>query len=305
MMRKAIEGILGFPMDNMTFAQVCLTPKLGGLGLRKVIEHANLAFQASWHESQKTAAEPWWVRPDGVPAVGVPQTLASYEFDEKVHEWLVSQAPTDREAQRLRRCAQPHASCFVTAVPSEEDGRDTILKPHNFRVAVKYRLGVPVLSEEIPCPLCKQTIDVYGDHATCCKKQGDLILRHNSLRDLIARFAADGVLNPHLEKQGILGPTSGRRPADIALPKWNEDGGLAIDVAITNPLNKSSNRFYEPCEEYALSQKHGKYDRQFLVSQFSFAAMVWEVLGAINTEGEEVVKTILRFAESRVQFVLW
>ena len=154
MIRGAIEGILGFPMDNFTFAQVCLTPKLGGLGLRRVVEHAELAYQASWHESQKTAKETW-VRPSGVPEVGKDQSVASLEFDEQMHAWLVSRAPNDREAQRLRRCAQPHASCFVTAVPSEEDGRDTILKPQNFRIAVKYRFGVPVLANEIPGPLCK------------------------------------------------------------------------------------------------------------------------------------------------------
>ena len=33
----AIEKILGFPMDDPTFAQASLTPRLGGLGLRKVM----------------------------------------------------------------------------------------------------------------------------------------------------------------------------------------------------------------------------------------------------------------------------
>ena len=35
MIRSAIEKILGYPMDDPTFAQACLTPRLGGLGLRK------------------------------------------------------------------------------------------------------------------------------------------------------------------------------------------------------------------------------------------------------------------------------
>src|SRR6185312_14729578 len=53
MIRNAIEKILGFPMDDATFAQACLTPRLGGLGLRKVVEHADLAYHASWHEAKK------------------------------------------------------------------------------------------------------------------------------------------------------------------------------------------------------------------------------------------------------------
>ena len=47
MIRSGIERILGLPMDDTTFAQTCLTPQLGGLGLRKVVEHADLAYHAS------------------------------------------------------------------------------------------------------------------------------------------------------------------------------------------------------------------------------------------------------------------
>ncbi len=89
----------------------------------------------------------------------------------------MSQADT-RNAQRLRRCAEPHASCFVTAVPSDEDGKDTIMRPRNFRMAVRYRLGVNVLKEEIPCPLCEQPINTFGHHAS-----GDLIVHNGPQRD--------------------------------------------------------------------------------------------------------------------------
>ena len=298
MIRKAIEGILGFPMNDFTFSQACLTPKLGGLGLRRVVEHADLAYHASWHESQKTAREVWEAPPD-MPGEYKSQSEASYEFDEQMHAYLVSMAPNNREAQRLRRCAQPHASGFITAVPSEEDGRDTILKPRNFRIAVAYRLGVPVLSEPIPCPLCKQTINLFGDHATCCTRNGDVITRHNTLRNLIDSLASDGLLAPQLEKQGILGVTTGRRPGDVTLNKWSS-GPLAIDVAITSPLTKSSTRLDDPCDEYAVSQKHRKYDKDFVGTNYSFCAMVWETLGALNAEGEEVLRQILCFASKQL-----
>ena len=82
MIRKAIESILGYPMDDPTFAQACLTPRLGGLGLRKVIEHANFAYQASWHEAQETTKEVWVAPPD-LPENYRSQKEASFEFDEK------------------------------------------------------------------------------------------------------------------------------------------------------------------------------------------------------------------------------
>ena len=57
MIRAAAEKILGFPMDDPTFAQASLTPRLGGL--RKVVEHADFAYHASWSEAQKVAKEEW------------------------------------------------------------------------------------------------------------------------------------------------------------------------------------------------------------------------------------------------------
>jgi hypothetical protein len=184
-------------------------------------------------------------------------------------------------------------------LPSEEDGRDTILKPRNFRIAVMYRLGVPVITNEIPCPLCKQTIDKFGDHATCCAIKGSLIMRHNALRDLVGLIAREGLLSPQWEKNGILGPTTGRRPGDITIPNWN-GGGLAIDVAVTNPLAKSYHGRPEPCEDYARTQKHGKYDKGFVGQSYSFCPMVWEATGALNSEGEEVLHSLFRFAAKQL-----
>ena len=59
-------------------------------------------------------------------------------------------------------------------------------------------------------------------------------------------------------------------------------------------------RFESPCEEYAETQKHGKYDKSFAETNFSFCAMVWETLGALNSEGEEVLRQIFRFAAQQL-----
>ena len=108
MIRNAIEKILGSPMDDPTFAQACLTPRLGGLGLRKVVEHADFAYHASWHESRKVAKEEWTPPPD-LPAEYASQKEASFEFDEKMHAYLIDKADT-RGAQRLRRNRTPVVS---------------------------------------------------------------------------------------------------------------------------------------------------------------------------------------------------
>ena len=157
-----------------------------------------------------------------------------------------------------------------------------------------------VIDKEIPCPLCTQIINKFGDHATCCTKSGDIIIRHNSLRNLIDSIGTDGQLSPVLEKKGILGNTTGRRPGDVTFQKWTESKGLAIDVAVTSPLAPTYVRMSEPCEWYAGTQKHGKYDKSFKGTDYFFSAMVFETLGAVNVEGEEVLKQLFRFASKRL-----
>jgi len=74
----------------------------------------------------------------------------------------------------------------------------TIFEPRNFRTAIQYRLGIPVVDFDSTCPMCTQPIDIFGDHAVCCTKAGDLIVRHNNLRNLVDSIASDG-----LEPRGV------------------------------------------------------------------------------------------------------
>jgi len=59
-------------------------------------------------------------------------------------------------------------------------------------------------------------------------------------------------------------------------------------------------RLEEPCEWYAATQKHGKYGISFEGTEYIFSAMVFETLGAINVEGEEVLRQLFRFAAKRL-----
>jgi hypothetical protein len=216
-----------------------------------------------------------------------------------IYKDLVARAPTERERQRLRRITQPHAGAFVTAVPSTEDGDDTVMRPQNYRVAVAYRLGVAVVDDNTACPECKQTIDKLGDHAACCIRNGGNIVRHNRIRNWVQRIGQEGLLSPILEKKGILGPTSGRRPGDVTFPLWKGGDGLAVDVAVTSPYTKTNIKLASPCEVYANHFKHAKYDRSFSGSGYVFGALVLETTGAINSEGLDILRQLFRFAAKR------
>ena len=130
------------------------------------------------------------------------------------------------------------------------------MEPKIFRAAVARLLGLPLFKEPLPCPLCMQIMDIYGDHCLCCKKIGDTITRHNKLRNWVYKLAEQGLQNPEMEKLGILGPTdhTKRRPGDVSIPLWRYGRGMAIDVAVIFPLAASHVNCEEPCEDYAQHQ---------------------------------------------------
>ena len=144
-------------------------------------------------------------------------------------------------------------------------------------------------------------MDVLGDHALCCKKTRDLVTRHNRLRNLVFNIADMGLLAPEMEKLGLLGPTdkSCRRPGDVSFKNWSFNRGLAIDVAVICPVAVSNLSYDAPCEEYARKRKHKLYDPGFIGSDYDFVAMVFETSGAVNSEGMELLKQIIRFASRR------
>jgi len=62
--------------------EACLSTKIGGLGLRRVIDHANVAFTASWHEAVTTSGEQGWTRPDSCDEKHQTQRAGSIAIDE-------------------------------------------------------------------------------------------------------------------------------------------------------------------------------------------------------------------------------
>ena len=144
-------------------------------------------------------------------------------------------------------------------------------------------------------------MDLNGDHALCCKKSGDRITRHNRLRNLVFKLADTGLLRPEMEKLGILGPTdkSRRRPGDVSIKDWSFRRGLAIDVAVICPLAAPHLTLRSPVSRMPSIRK--SIDTPLLLRSlnYDFAPVVFETSGAVNKEGENVLKQIIRFASNR------
>ena len=155
---------VGLKPTDEAYAQVSVSTKIGGLGIRRILDHANGAFTASWYEGQDITGEKWTKLPDNdCSVVYHPQRTASSTTDAAIMAKLKAVA-NPRDAQRLNRLDSPHANAWLSARPSCIDGNDTVLPPRIYRTAVARLLGQPVFSSSVPCPLCKQTMDLLGDH---------------------------------------------------------------------------------------------------------------------------------------------
>ena len=132
-------------------------------------------------------------------------------------------------------------------------------------------------------------------HNLACKNGGDLIKRHNKLRNFIFNLSQQCGLNPVLEKKNILGDVdSGKRPADVLIPSWSLNKDYAIDVAVTDPISGSFKLDMEACDKYAKNDKHNKYDEGFKNSQIIFLPVVFSTFGSLNEEGELFMKDLFR-----------
>ena len=138
-----------------------------------------------------------------------------------------------REVARLASLGLPHAGSWLLATPIPTLGLH--LKPSEFTMAGKYRLGCQVYEEEGPCPACLQVSDVFGDHALCCGHGAERITRHNQLRDHLHQLAASAALGPSKESRFLL-PGQDRQPADVFIPNWAAGLDTALDVTVVNPL---------------------------------------------------------------------
>ncbi|KAL5473662.1 hypothetical protein EMCRGX_G028172 [Ephydatia muelleri] len=107
-------------------------------------------------------------------------------------------------------------------------------------------------SSQLRCPYCPDhQLDPLGHHAVTCKGGGDVVLRHNSLRDVyvaspplrdvFAQFCHRARLGGQLEVgHGYGAEKSLSRPADILVPNWMIGKPAAFDLTVVSPLNSTT-----------------------------------------------------------------
>jgi len=148
-------------------------------------------------------------------------------------EGLLNSA-TPRDRSRLLSASGALAGAYLHALPLAQEGLR--VHPAEFRVAVRYRLGLPVLPPA-PCSECGATLDQQEDHAVSCATGPDRKRRHNRICRIIGAALASAGHTPRYEDPHILPHDEHReaRPADIATDSWSEGGPTAFDITVVSP----------------------------------------------------------------------
>ena len=246
---------IGFATSDEAWCQAQLGLNSGGLGLRSLSLHSSSAYIASVCSSGVVDSEDIHltnaidhfnshVSPieklsvNSIISSPVSQKLLSSNVNDLCFEDLFDRSSPANKA-RLLSVSAPHATSWLSVIPSTSQGLH--LDPIEFRVAVKWWLGLDT-SQGSQCAFCPaHSLDPLGHHALTCKCGGDVVLRHNALRDTLVHFLHHAHASVQVEVgTGLFPDHSQSRPADILLQYWNLGRPVALDISVVSPLNPST-----------------------------------------------------------------
>ncbi|KAL5500721.1 hypothetical protein EMCRGX_G012317 [Ephydatia muelleri] len=215
--QKCFTSCTGVHSSIAAWKQAQLSLSRGGLGLRSLSHHAPAAFIASLcfsglgsnshvHLLQSLETFNSSVHQSDNIQIGsvlekLPsqKTLSSILDDNLFRVLQGSLSIADRA--RLLSASSPHASSWLTVIPSED-----------------------------------KMLDPLGHHATTCKRGGDVVFRHNILAETCRRAH----FSVQVEAGCNLTPDhSHSRPADVLISNWALGKTAACDISVTSPLNSN------------------------------------------------------------------
>jgi hypothetical protein len=267
-LQEAVQDLLGTGLSEETWEQACLPIRLGGLGITDpdvVQPAARVAalLNLGMHGTQAVGV------PADVLATPAPDmqvtlcrlqaqlgpnmdplaswlagttTLDSATKEHATQKWWAEKV-SDAQSQRLdnvgsardrvRRACQkgPVATGWLRALPNR--ALHTDFSDTEYRLLLRWWLGLPILPVGVTlpgCPLCRGSIDPFGDHFVCCEQNGST-QRHNAFRNAFHEMCVRYGIAVEKEAQCV----AGRRPADILLLQWSRGQHVAVDFVCTHP----------------------------------------------------------------------
>ena len=266
-MQHAFEHITGRDLSVGQGKQILAPMRHAGLGLRSAVDTADEAYLASLlttrairctlyggsNDELQTAMDRVNLCLSSEDQIMFPgddePPLAQHQIGRTlsaVRSKRILQNSQPLDQARLNLYSAPGASRWLEAAPSQT--LDNHLTNKETSISMSLLLGVDVYDELSICRFCGRVLDCKGIHALSCMAGGDVVLRHNAVRDILYWFCTRGRLAPQLEKVGLLEDdailVNLRRPADVLANVRAHSSDqrrldrTAIDVKVINGMGQ-------------------------------------------------------------------
>ena len=271
-LQEAVQDLLGMGISEGTWDQVSLPIRLGGLGISDphLVQPAarfaallNLGMHGTdavgvpaqvlatpapdLHDTMLRLQRQLGPNMDPLESwLSGTAALSSATKEHATQKWWAERV-SDVQSQRLdvqgsardrvRRACQkgPVATGWLTVLPNK--AHRTEIPDTEFRLLLRWWLGLPLLpvGATLPgCPLCRGSIDPFGDHFVCCEQNG-CTQRHNAFRNAFHAMCVRYGIAVEKEAECV----AGRRPADVLLLQWSRGQHVAVDFVCSHPAGLS------------------------------------------------------------------
>jgi hypothetical protein len=182
------------------------------------------------------------------------------------------------------------------AVPPHE-AIHTVIDPADYRLGLKWLLGLPLADTPTICAGCQAPVDVHGDHDLCCIRN-NFANRHNAVQDALFNILSTNGQSVQREVPVPNQPDSSLRPADLLLATWQDGKPTAVDITVAHGWQAAERlatrerwRTFLKRKEAA---KHTKYDTPCRNGGWSFATLAMGTWGGLGPESAKLLTRIIK-----------
>jgi hypothetical protein len=237
------------------------------------------------------------------------QRLLTEKFDEKRSADFLKVRP--QVAPWFQSVSASESSKWFTGIPNPVYG--THILNSYFKYAVKIRLMIPVFGPDSFCSGAPDkrvySIDKLGHHALGCPRGGGTHSRHHEVSCVILEEAKAAGLQPRSDCSNLI-PLSQSRPADIFIPIWSQNRGIALDVSIVVPPRSYPTHSSAKdnagllgdaflCVDDAYKLKRAKHSENCKSVNLLFEPIIFDVAGMCHPSSLAVLKDLSRRRAAR------
>ena len=200
----------------------------------------------------------------------------------------------ERTQRSLRRAKDFSTGAWLSAMPSEKN--DTVISAREFCDGLALRYNKPLLALPGVCDGCGKSFSL--DHGLNCPNGGNIIRRHNEVRDVAGQLASMAYSHvtpePVVREQGTGPSDGGGLVCDLAVRGvWNPQTQVLFDFKIVNTdAHSYVNRSVRAALESAAAMKRSKHKEACADRRADFTSFVCSTDGAIHREGQHFLKRL-------------